>query len=169
MGIIFDLDQTLIDSSIAENYRKSRNWKSVYSTIPEFSVYEGIMEAIDYIKEKQIPICIVTSSPSVYCTKVLNHWGIPYSSMVCYHDTTKRKPYPDPILLAIKKLNIQPDSIISFGDRDIDIIASKEAGVKSAACLWGSVENDSLIDTKPDYILNHPNEIVTTITKEFNI
>ena len=36
IGVIFDLDQTLIDSSIAETERKRRNWKGVYELIPKF-------------------------------------------------------------------------------------------------------------------------------------
>ena len=68
-GVIFDLDQTLVDSSIAEAERKCRNWRGVYELIPKFKIYDGIFETIEFIKNQNIQICILTSSPSVYCEK----------------------------------------------------------------------------------------------------
>lgn len=167
MGIIFDLDQTIIDSSIAEQYRKAREWNLVYSKIPSFKLYDEIPKVFKFIIDHNIPVCIVTSSPSIYCTKVLDHWKIPYDSMVCYHDTKRRKPDPDPILLGLSKLKIDPNKALSFGDRDIDIISSKSANVKSVACLWGSENNTHLINSNPDYIINTPLEAIEIIKTAF--
>lgn len=36
MGVIFDLDNTLINSSIAYQLRKKRLWEEVYKVIPNF-------------------------------------------------------------------------------------------------------------------------------------
>ena len=38
-GLIFDLDMTLVDSSIAETARKNRRWGDVYNLIPQFTLY----------------------------------------------------------------------------------------------------------------------------------
>ena len=35
MGVIFDLDQTIIDSRIAYEERRAGNWKNVYDLIPQ--------------------------------------------------------------------------------------------------------------------------------------
>ena len=50
MGVIFDLDQTLIDSSIAVEERRKRNWEKVYSLIPNFKVFEGVNDIIQLLK-----------------------------------------------------------------------------------------------------------------------
>lgn len=160
MGLIFDLDQTLIDSSIADQPRKLRQWQRVYSLIPSFYMYDSILEVIQSIRLKHIPFAIVTSSPESYCVKVLSNFKIQCEYRVCYHDTRFKKPHPEPILLAARKLDCEIKSIYSFGDRDIDIKASNDAGVNSVACLWGASDPDSLLSSAPALVLNHPVELL---------
>lgn len=162
-NLIFDLDQTLIDSSIAESYRRSGQWSQVYATIPSFRSYTGITDLLSYTREKDLKICIVTTSPSTYCKKVLEHWGIPYHHTICYHDVKKRKPDPEAFLKALELLKAKPEETLSFGDRVIDIQASKAAGVRSVACLWGSAEVAQLVRSQPTYIANTPLEALTIL------
>lgn len=140
MAYIFDLDQTIVDSSIAEIYRKKQDWKRVYSLIPQFSLYDGIDEIFRILNQKGEKICIVTSSPKIYCSKVINHFGLQIDTVVTYHDTEKHKPYPEPMLKAIELLQEKPINIISIGDAENDIIASRKAGVVSCLALWGVQE-----------------------------
>ncbi|QJB29891.1 HAD-IIIA family hydrolase [Chitinophaga oryzae] len=163
MGLIFDLDQTLIDSSLAEKFRSTRNWSSVYATIPQFSQYNGLINSLHTLKKEGLKICIVTSSPSAYCNRVLTHWNIPFDYNVCYHDTTNKKPHPEPILKALKLLNLPANKALSFGDRDVDIIASNQAGVASVACTWGSADITSLIKANPTYTANNISEMLILI------
>ncbi len=53
MAYIFDLDQTLVDSSIAEQYRNQGEWKSVFSMISQFELYEGIDDVFRILHEKK--------------------------------------------------------------------------------------------------------------------
>ncbi|GAA5578824.1 hypothetical protein Pgin02_01853 [Porphyromonas gingivalis] len=50
-SIIFDLDLTLVDTSVLEELRKKRNWNTVYSLIPSTSLYDGIREILDVIQK----------------------------------------------------------------------------------------------------------------------
>ena len=83
---IFDLDLTLVDSTIAESYRRSRNWAAVYSLIPQFTVYDGFDEVFDFIKQNGIKVGIVSTGPSVYVQKVVDHFRFPVDFIVGYHD-----------------------------------------------------------------------------------
>ncbi len=169
MGIIFDLDQTIVDSSIALEVRKSRIWPNVYELIPSFSVYEGMLELIEELNNKKIPMCIVTSSPSAYCDKVLRHHKIPITQKVCYHDTQYRKPYPHPILKAISLLNVTNDQIISIGDDPNDIIASKKAGVMSIGATWGTLVPIELGTANADHMVNTVAELKNLIYKKYDL
>ncbi len=156
MAYIFDLDQTLVDSSIAEQYRNQGEWKSVFSMISQFELYEGIDDVFRILHEKKEKICVVTSSPERYCKAVLKKFGLQADATVCYHDTARHKPYPDPILKAIELLGVSNQYTVSIGDSDKDIIASQEAGVISGLALWGrqmgsfSVNADYVFETVDD-------------------
>lgn len=165
MGIIFDLDQTIIDSQIAIDIRGSRLWPDVYKMIPKFTVYEGMIDLIDELNNLNIPLCIVTSSPSSYCDRVLNHHKIKINNRVCFHDTSRRKPHPDPILKGISMLNVPKDTIISIGDDPKDIIASKAAGVYSIAATWGSPSVNDLTGANAEAICNSVADLKMIIYK----
>ncbi|PZF72610.1 HAD family hydrolase [Taibaiella soli] len=161
-GFIFDLDQTLVDSSVAEMHRQARDWSKVYELIPEFHIYDGMLELLNKIVAKGYALSIVTASPSTYCQRVIEHFRLPFTVAVCYHDTQKRKPHPEPILLACERMAISPSKVISIGDRDIDIVASRSANVFSIGALWGSSISDrqKLIESKPNLIFTSPAELM---------
>lgn len=152
MTYIFDLDQTIVDSSVAEKYREQREWGTVRTLIPKFKLYDGIDEIFKLLHERGERICVVTSSPESYCKSVLRHFNINVDCTVCYHDTKKHKPNPEPIIKAIELLGETPSNIISVGDAESDIIASKRAGVVSCLANWGRTQSN--IDTIADYVFD---------------
>lgn len=50
--------------------------------------------------------------------------------IVTFDDTDKHKPDPDPIELALEKLNIKPDEAVYIGDAETDFLSARAAGVK---------------------------------------
>lgn len=123
MFVIFDLDMTLVDSSLADQLRQKRAWQQVYDLIPEFTLFDGIQDVIKNMDDHHLPYGIVTASPRTYCERVVKHFSFNPQFCVCYHDTQRHKPYPDPINYAVNKLNTADEHILSLGDRDIDVYA----------------------------------------------
>ncbi|WP_084781218.1 HAD family hydrolase [Paenibacillus sp. D9] len=167
MGIIFDLDQTLIESHTAEALRRARNWTVVYGMVPQLSPFEGIHELLTELDNSSVPYGIVTSSPSSYCSRVINHWKWNVRCTVCYHDTTRKKPHPDPINLAVSKLGVPREAVISIGDDPNDILASRSAGVASAGVLWGARNRHALIDSKPDFLFETTAEMAAFLRERY--
>jgi HAD superfamily hydrolase (TIGR01549 family) len=153
MALIIDLDQTLVDSSIAEPLRNQGRWNEVYQLIPIMKPYKNITETLSLLNSNDIKIAVVTSAPRTYCEKVISQWGWKIDTTVCYHDTQNKKPSPEPLLLAIKNLKVHKTEVVSAGDRDIDIQASKAAGVFSLGCGWGCKEIEMLKASTPDKLI----------------
>lgn len=156
MGVIFDLDQTIIDSSIAYEYRKNRNWTKVYTLIPKMKPYEKVVELIKILISQGTEVAVVTSSPRTYCEKILAHLGIFDVITVCYHDTDRHKPNPDPYLLAISKMKNQKGKCISVvGDEEADIIAAKAvkgANIISILAYWNNCMEYYNSKVQPDIL-----------------
>lgn len=162
-SIIFDLDLTLVDSTVAESARKARDWQLVYSLIPQFSVYEGLENVFDIIRKHTIKVCIVSTAPRIYVEKVVDYFHIPYHYIIGFHDAKPIKPNPAPMLKAVELMNETTNNVISFGDRVIDIQASNSANIESVACFWGTKEKKELILSKYRHAIINPNEILTLI------
>ena len=86
MSVIFDLDLTLVDSSIAEEARQGRNWPLVYSLIPQFTLYDGMRDVFDFIRNAGIEVAIVSTAPSIYVRKVIDHFSIPVHTVIGYDE-----------------------------------------------------------------------------------
>ena len=66
----------------------------------------------------------------IYKIPVLSRLQKYFQITVAYQDTVNHKPHPDPLLLACKKLGVNPDEAVYVGDAQSDIIAAKAAGMK---------------------------------------
>jgi HAD superfamily hydrolase (TIGR01549 family) len=136
LGIIFDMDMTLIDTSSLISYRQNRQWNKVYHNIPKTRIYPGIINLVNELK-RRYNLGIVTSSPRKYANKLIRYHNINIPILVAYHDTRLHKPAPDPIRLGCQKLACPRNKIISIGDDKNDIIASNIAGTTSVLASWG--------------------------------
>jgi phosphoglycolate phosphatase-like HAD superfamily hydrolase len=159
-AVILDLDQTLVDTSKLEPLRKSGNWGKVYDQIPSLKEFPEINFLLKDLNDKHIKTVIITTSPSGYCSKIVNHFGWSISGMICYHDVKPHiKPHPKAFLQALEKFSIDPNRIISAGDRDIDIVASKAAKIPSIACTWASPNPTALLNSKPEFVAHSSKEL----------
>ena len=162
-NIIFDLDLTLVDTTVAEPYRSKRDWNGAYSVLPQCSVYEGLQDIFDAIRKFAIKTCIVSTSPRTYVEKVVQQFNLPINHIVAYHDAKPIKPHPAPMLKALELLGCQAKDAISFGDRAIDILSSNGAGIESVACFWGTKEKAELLRSGYTHSIIKPSEILTLI------
>src|SRR5690606_15762751 len=81
---------------------------------------------------------IVTNSPKSYCANALRMLTMQCNVVIGYHDTSLRKPFPDPVLLALNKLGIKdPTKSYGFGDKMDDLNSYQSAGIIPIACSWG--------------------------------
>ena len=80
-NIIFDLDLTLVDTTIVEQARHERNWPLAYSLIPQCVLYDGIEHVFEIIRKFKINTAIVSTSPRPYVEKVVQHFNIPVGNL----------------------------------------------------------------------------------------
>lgn len=167
MAILIDLDQTLIDSHRADSLRRARQWNQVYAIIPQLLPYPGITCLLKELRDSQIPVCIVTSSPEPYCRRVIKHWKWDINATVCYHDTQQRKPYPAPMLLGLNKLGISAKDAVAIGDAAKDTQAARATGIFSIGALWGTLEHQQLLSSKPDLLCNTVSDLKGFLSERF--
>jgi len=63
------------------------------------------------------------------------------------------KPYPDPVLLAARKMNVSPEACLMIGDTTVDIRAGKSAGSQTLGVLCGFGEEPELRRLGADEII----------------
>lgn len=164
MAVIFDLDQTMVDSSSAAQLRRNGAWPRVYPLIRNFLVYDGMHDLIKLLHTHNVPMCVVTSSPESYCRRVIEFFGWNITNTVCWHDyKPNAKPHPDPMRMALQRMSVTANQAISIGDDPRDIQSSHAAGIFSVAATWGSVNHELLTASNPEAIAYSVDELRTIL------
>ena len=95
----------------------------------------GVIESLEYFKEKNIPIALASSSPLRLINRLITFYGIEkYFVIVRSAEFEKRgKPHPDVFLTTAAALNVAPESCLVFEDSYNGVLATKAAGMKCVA------------------------------------
>jgi pyrophosphatase PpaX len=87
-----------------------------------------------------------------------------FDVVVGYEDTSRHKPDPEPVLLAVEKLGGTTDQAVYIGDSPFDIGAAKAAGVFAVAVGWGGIHPDErLLAEDPDAFVHRPEELLDVL------
>ena len=83
-----------------------------------------------------------------------------FDIVVAHEDTDRHKPDPDPVLLAIERLDGTPAEAVYVGDSPFDIRAAKAAGTYAVAVGWGGIHpDDRLLAEEPDAFVRSATEL----------
>ncbi|MEW6029883.1 MAG: HAD family hydrolase [Chloroflexota bacterium] len=74
------------------------------------------------------------------------------------------KPYPDPVLLAARKMDAAPEACLMIGDTTVDIRAGRSAGAQTVGVLCGFGEEKELKKQGADMILQSTAELADVLT-----
>ncbi|OFW52477.1 MAG: hypothetical protein A2146_00950 [Actinobacteria bacterium RBG_16_67_10] len=84
-----------------------------------------------------------------------------FEVVVAHEDTDRHKPDPDPVLLAIERLDGTPAQAVYVGDSPFDIKAAKAAGAYAVAVGWGGIHPDErLLAEDPDVFVRSAEELL---------
>lgn len=143
-GVLLDLDQTLVLTDAVEPLRRRRAWPKVYNSFDKTVLPPGTARFLSKASELA-SLGVVTTSPRTYAERLLSYHRLQLRVLVAYHDVAQRKPYPEPILKAADKLDLEPSKCIHVGDQLADIEAAIRAGAIAVALSWdGALDRDSV-------------------------
>lgn len=159
--VIFDFDQTLVDTSSLAPLRTARRWSEVNRLARSLSPYPGITELLSELRAWNQSLAIVTSSPSMVAEGFVARYDWPIDFVVGYHDVSRsrHKPHPDGLLLALRRCDADVSSTFHVGDRPEDTEASRRAGVVAIGAGWGSEDIAGLRESHPDRLFMSVSEL----------
>lgn len=120
-------------------------------------VFDGIMEGLDLMCKMGVRQGVVTSKKRETALFSMKQFDMdPYFEvLITREDTDVHKPNPEPILLAMQKMEITDVSrVLYVGDSVHDLRCAGNAGVDSAAVNWTYMPVNELAAEKPTYWLD---------------
>jgi HAD superfamily hydrolase (TIGR01549 family) len=134
-AILLDLDQTLVITSALTELRRQRKWSHIYSLFHLTNLPPGTHHFLQEA-HKLASLGIITTSPRSYAERIVAYHQCQIPVVVAYHDTPRQKPFPDPLFIAARKLQLPTTNCFYVGDDLNDISAAVSASAIPIGLCW---------------------------------
>jgi len=113
--------------------------------------YDDVADTVRTLHDAGHELAIVTSKSEALALRGLAHVGLArYMDTVVGCDSASRhKPDPEPVRIALHRLDCPPENAVFLGDSVHDVLAGNAAGVHTAAALWGAFNRTDLEPGNP--------------------
>ena len=132
--------------------RAAREWAGVLRE--HARVFAGLAQTLDAIKQSGMLLGIV-SGARTEVLELLREDGIldRFDAVILGDDVVRRKPDPEGLLKCLAKLGVAAEQAVYVGDTQVDIQASRAAGVHAIAVLTGAADSAQLSLCEPDRLV----------------
>jgi HAD superfamily hydrolase (TIGR01509 family) len=139
--------------------RANRLWRAAYRA-ERPRLLPGARSVLRALRSA-FTLAVVTSGSRDRVRKQIRDFGFTddFSACVYSEDTLRKKPYPDPLQLALKRLRATPEECVYVGDAPQDVEMARRAGVRVIGVLGPFPTADSIRATKPDLLLGSIREL----------
>jgi pyrophosphatase PpaX len=141
---------------------RDRYYADAHRGIP----FDGVEAVLLRCAEAGLPMAVVTSKIAWGATDELAQAGLLryFAAIVGFDDTDNHKPDPEPVYEAMDRLLVdQSERVVFVGDSPADIFAARNAGCLSVAALWGTLDEELLLDAAPAHIARLPGEVLSIL------
>ncbi len=150
------IDHEAMEADEMDYYERHRHLERV---LPE------VVEAVREAHRRGYRIALVTSKNRMELQYVLPRLSLnsAVDAIISADDSPRPKPAPDPVLTALKRLQVQPREAVFIGDTVFDIACGRAAGVQVGAVGWGAHLPQDLKAAQPDYYFETPTDLLNWV------
>jgi HAD superfamily hydrolase (TIGR01509 family) len=139
-------------------------WLECYASEPS-RLLPRAREALDRIAAAGLVQGLVSSGDPVRVRAEVEALGLGryFSAVVCGGETEGRKPHPEPLLVALGRLSVDPAHAAYVGDSPEDVLMAKAAGAYAIGIPGGFPNRDALAASSPHLLAASLDEAVSAL------
>ena len=131
------------------------------------SPYEGIMELLEELTQKNYKIAIVSNKNDDNIKELNKIYFSDYiKTAIGESKDVKRKPAPSMVFNAMKELKSNIGNSVYVGDSEVDIDTAKNAGIVCVSVCWGFRDKKFLEMHGAEYLIDEPYELLEFLGEE---
>lgn len=127
-------------------------------------LFPGMEELIVRLKQEGYKLGVVTSRLRNSTEIGLNKFHLMqyFEAIVSADDTSKHKPDPEPVLIALEKLNSKPEEAVMIGDSMFDVLCAQNARVEAVLVSWAMAAKaqGKAGEIKPEYMIEEAGDLL---------
>ncbi|WP_252504078.1 pyrophosphatase PpaX [Sporosarcina sp. Marseille-Q4943] len=127
------------------------------------SEFDGVSDTLVQLKNAGFKMAIVSTKRNDMIMKGLKLMpaGNVFDTIIGLDAVKHPKPHPEPLLLAMERLNSTPQETLMIGDNIHDILGGKNAGVRTAGVAWSAKGENFIREQEPDFVLQHISDLLS--------
>lgn len=147
-------------------------FESAYNTFREYYLlhsldnthpYPGIVEMLSELRRRNKRIAVVSNKFCTATEELCRHFFKQYVEVAIGEGNgVRKKPAPDEVEMALKKLGAQRSGAVYVGDSDVDIATARNSGLPCVSVLWGFRDKEFLLEHGATTLISSPEELLAT-------
>jgi len=126
-------------------------------------LYQGVSEMLQHFQAKKL--AVLSNKLDAFTQQIVKDFYLDryFDLVIGARNDLSKKPAAEPIEYILKELGTAPENAVMVGDSEPDILAAKNAGVKSIAVTYGFRSRAQLELLKPDLMIDRADELIELI------
>ena len=125
--------------------------------------YPGIEDALTELKARGCRLAVVSNKMMAATVELCKHF-FPDTIEVAIGENEaegiRKKPAPDTVFAALKRLGVSGDNAVYVGDSDVDLATARNSNLPCISVLWGFRDRDFLLDHGATTLITSPKELL---------
>ncbi|MBR1572313.1 MAG: HAD-IA family hydrolase [Lachnospiraceae bacterium] len=147
------------------------NYRYYYEneTMLDAKIYHNILQLLELIKIKEMPMGVATSKPEKFAVPILEHFNMSrfFENITGSSLDGPQKSKSELIIECARKMGISNlQELIYIGDRGSDISAANSLNVDSVAVYWGYGSREELNLEKATYYVDTVDDLIDLMNEE---
>lgn len=129
------------------------------------AVYPGVVECLDWLRERDVKLAIITNKPAQFIEPLLEEKGLAgcFQWLVGGDTLPQQKPDPAALFWVMNRAGVAPGESLFVGDSRNDVRAAKVAGVPCVALTYGYNHGEPIAHEQPALVLDDLRELVASV------
>ncbi|WP_419959527.1 pyrophosphatase PpaX [Psychrobacillus sp. BM2] len=151
-----------IDPALTETLTASYHKWNLEKHDQMVAPFDGVVETLQQLKNEGYKLAIVSTKRREMIERGLQLMECEtlFDTIVGFDDVTYTKPDPEPIQIALQRIDTNKEDALMIGDNFHDIVGGQRAGVDTAAVAWSIKGEEFLATYNPTYMLHHMSELL---------
>ena len=151
-----DIGHTRIEEAM-QIYKRIFDLNCTYQVKP----YDGIMELLKELKERNIQTAVLSNKPHGQTVKVVKEVvGEGWIDWVQgQQEHIARKPDPEAVYTILERFGVKKEETLYIGDSEVDIKTGQSAGLTTIGVTWGFRSREQLLDAGALNLIDRAEEL----------
>jgi len=159
------MDDESVEKGLAIYRRHHRSALMAYSR-----AMPGARRVLATLRKRGYRLAVASNRPKNFTLILLRHLKLDrsFDMIVCARDARDFKPKPALLLRIMRRLGARRDQTLYIGDMAVDVLAGRNAGVRTIAVTGGSSSLSELRSAKPFKVISKISGLLKILDKGQN-